>query len=132
MKVLGRNPVGSTPIVDGVRIILHHTSLPLPPPASPFSHPPNDPEHPTSLESLTIIANACVLHTAGGRTLADAGGGLAVTKALRDVSISMQRLLLLARLGFLSTLARPAIVGNLVNKEGLVETLVRVSLSQSK
>jgi len=127
VKCLSRNPVGSTPLISGLPTILHHTSLPLPPPASPFSHPPNEPEHATSLEALRIIANTCVLHTAGAKALARAGAGLAVTKALTDVNISNDRLFLLARLGFLATIANPTIVPALVDKEGLVESLVRVS-----
>lgn len=129
-KVLSRNPVGSTPLVEGMRTILHHTSLPLPPPASPFSkQPPNGPEHHTSREALSIIANTCVLHTAGTKALGRAGGGLAVTIALKEgTGISNERLFLLARLGFLATLGAPETVGVLVDKEELVESLVLVSL----
>jgi hypothetical protein len=114
-----------------MRTILHHTCLPLPPSASPFSkQPPNGPEHHTSKESLSIIANTCVLHTAGTKALGRAGGGLAVTKALREgTGISNERLFLLGRLGFLATLGAPETVRVLVDKEELVESLVLVSLS---
>jgi hypothetical protein len=127
VKCLSRNPVGSTPLILALQTILHHTSLPLPPPASPFSHPPNEPEHATSLEALRIVANACVLHPSAAKALIRAGGGLAFIKALRDVEISNDRLFLLARLGFLATIANPPMVKPLVDKEGLVESLVRVS-----
>lgn len=117
-------------MVEGMRTILHHTCLPLPPSASPFSkQPPNGPEHQTSKEALSIIANTCVLHTAGTKTLGRAGGGLAVTKALKEgTGISNERLFLLARLGFLATLGAPETVRVLVDKEELVESLVLVSL----
>lgn len=114
-----------------MRTILHHTCLPLPPSASPFStQPPNGPDHHTSREALSIIANTCVLHTAGTKALGKAGGGLAVTKALKEgTSLSNERLFLLARLGFLATLGAPETVGVLVDKEELVESLVLVSLT---
>jgi hypothetical protein len=132
-KILSRNPVGSTPLVEGMSTILHHTSLPLPPSASPFSTPPpNGPDHHTSREALSIIANTCVLHPAGAKALGRAGGGLAVAKALKEgTGIPNERLFLLARIGFLATLGSPETVGMLVNKEELVESLVLVSDSGS-
>lgn len=129
VKCLGRNPVGSTSIIPNLRTILHHSSLPLPPPASPFSHPPNDPEHPSSLEALKVLANALVLHDAAGRIFAEIGGGKAVAKALKDVHVSSERLFLLGRVGFLVTVNRKAVVRQMVDKEGLVGSLVQVRLS---
>jgi hypothetical protein len=77
-----------------------------------------------------VIANTCVLHTAGTKALGRAGGGLAVTKALKEgTGISNERLFLLARLGFLATIGAPETVGLLVDKEELVESLVLVSYS---
>ena len=116
-------------MVEGMRTLLHHTSLPLPPAASPFSNPPpNGPDHPASREAMSTIANTCVLHPAGAKALARAGGGLAVTKALKEgTGIPNDRLFLLARIGFLATLGLPEIVGSLVDKEDLVENLVLVS-----
>jgi hypothetical protein len=128
-KTLSRNPVGSTPLIDRMSTILHHTSLPLPAPASPFSNPaPNTPDHQTSREALSIVANTCVLHDAGRRELARGGGGLAIAKALKEGSgTPKERLFLLARLGFLATLGDPRVVPPLVDKEELVESLVTVS-----
>jgi len=77
---------------------------------------------------MSTIANTCVLHPAGAKALARAGGGLAVAKALKEgTGIPNDRLFLLARTGFLATLGLPEIVGPLVDKEDLVENLVLVS-----
>lgn len=128
VKSLSRNPVGSTIIIDRLRILLHHTALPLPPPASPFSHPPNDAEHPTSLEALRVLANVLVLHDAARRKFAEIGGGKAIVKALKAGHSSTDRLFLLGRVGFLVTMDRREVVRQAVDREGLVESLVLVSL----
>lgn len=114
-------------IIERLRILLHHTSLPCPPPASPFSRPPNDPEHPTSLESLKILANVLVLHEAARRRFAEIGGGKAVSKAMKDIHPSSERLFLLSRIGFLVTLENKEVVRGCVDKEHLVDSLVLVS-----
>lgn len=127
LKCLSRNPTGSTIIIERLRILLHHTSLPLPPPASPFSHSPNDPEHPTSLEALKILANVLVLHDAARRKCGQIGVGKAVSQALRDIHPSTERLFLLGRVGFLVTMDKGEVVRSCVDKEGLVDSLVLVN-----
>lgn len=58
--------------------------------------------------------------------------GKAVSKALRDLHPSTERLFLLGRIGFLVTMPMPAdkgeVVRSCVDKEGLVDSLVLVCL----
>jgi hypothetical protein len=50
-----------------------------------------------------------------------------VAKALKDGHISSERLFLLGRIGFLATVDRREVVRQMVDKEGLVESLATVS-----
>lgn len=126
VKTLGRNPVGSTIMIERLQTLLHHTSLPVPPPASPFSHQPNDPEHATSLEALKALANTLVLHVTARRKFSEIGGAKAVSKALKDTHISTERLFLLGRVGFLVSIDRRPAERAAVDKEGLVDSLALV------
>lgn len=54
------------------------------------------------------------------------GGGIAVSKALKDVHPSTERLFLLGRIGFLVTIDRREVVRRIVDDEGLVDSLVLV------
>ncbi|KAK4688560.1 hypothetical protein P7C73_g1537, partial [Tremellales sp. Uapishka_1] len=126
VKSLGRNPVGSETLLTTPHLetILHHTALPFPPSASPFSHPASAPSSGPALEALRIVANTLVLHAAGRNRFASAGGARAIAKALREEVDSVDRLFLLGRIGFLVTLERKDAVGMMVDEIYLVDNLV--------
>lgn len=49
-----------------------------------------------------------------------------MARALQDERVSSERLFLLGRIGFLVTVERGEVVRQMVNKEGLVDSLVTV------
>jgi hypothetical protein len=148
VRYLGRNPIGSQTLLTTPHLptLLHHSALPFPATVIPFSHPPPPPYSLPALEALKVLANLLVLHAAGRNRFANAGGARAVSLALggsdaegedvvtpawssteEGVERERERVFLLARLGFLVTVERKAAVEVMVNKEGLLDSLVYVS-----
>lgn len=87
-----------------------------------------------------MIANLLVLHPAGRNRFANAGGALAIGRALRRSALALaanegaeasgsaqvENVFLLGRIGFLVTVERKAAVEVMVDEEGVVESLVSV------
>ncbi|ORX37095.1 guanine nucleotide exchange factor [Kockovaella imperatae] len=107
IKSLGRNPIGSEPLlfIPHIRTILYHSSLPLslellssspsddPAPVSPGPNPSGSsgsstharrpsPDSPHALEALRILANLLVLHPEARESFTELGGGRAIAQAL--------------------------------------------------
>ena len=145
IKSLGRNPIGSEPLlaVPHFQTILFHSSLPSPPPSllpSSSSHGIRpSPASAQALEALKIIANLLVLHAESRRTFAELGGGSVVAQALAgldgdrnvisddEVIEHSERLFLLGRIGFLVTLERGKVVAEMVEEEDVIKSLAYVS-----
>nr|WVH01956.1 guanine nucleotide exchange factor [Naematelia aurantialba] len=136
LKSLSRNPVGSTSLAAprALEVLVHHAGLPnirtpatspspSPSPSSP-SRSASSPCAPSALEAMRTLANVLVLHPDGRDNFAALGGGRLVARALADDEIGTDRLFLLGRVGFLVTIQRAVTVRELVNSEGLVDSLV--------
>jgi hypothetical protein len=89
------------------------------------------------LEALRILANLLVLHAAGRTKFANAGGARIIARALArkntetptaSTGESVDLLFLLGRIGFLVTADRKDAVAIMVDKEGVVDSLLLVSL----
>jgi hypothetical protein len=91
------------------------------------------------MEALRILANTLVLHAAGRNRFAKAGGAKAIAKALAgkdgdgdyteiEEEENVDRVFLLARIGFLVTLDRKGAVG-VMEREDVVDSLVYVRLA---
>lgn len=87
-----------------------------------------------------MLANLLVLHPAGRSRFAKAGGGEAIARGMAERDGNgkplfhtgeeedhTDRFFLLARIGFLVTMERKDVVGVMVDKEDIIDSLVHVS-----
>ena len=121
IRYLGRNPVGSETLTTEkhINIIASHAGLlPTSPPSWPSA----------SLEALKVLANLLVLHPISRKRFARVDGPKSVAQRLRTCKLEdVERLFLLARIGFLATVERPDAVRAMMD-EGIVERCAQASL----
>lgn len=106
VKALSRNPIGSETLSlpKSISTILHHTALPLPPAASPFSSPPHPSSTSAASEALKVIANLLVLRPETRKWAASKGIGSVVARdmaGMDQASLPAERIFLVSRIGFL-------------------------------
>jgi hypothetical protein len=115
--------------------VLYHSSLPFPASDQLTVYPPPPPSSPQALEALRILANLLVLQEAGRKRFANAGGALAIARALARKAANedicehaedVDRVFLLGRIGFLVTVDRAQAVEDMVDKDDLVNSLIYV------
>ena len=154
IKTLARNPIGSTTLLTPphLQTILFHSALPFSlasrsesSPYSKISGFRGETTSPQALEALKVVANLLVLHSEARDAFAHAGGGKAIARALASVDAEGKKtvddftekqeaaraewVFLIGRIGFLVTLDRSEVVEEMVDQEGLIDSLVFVSAS---
>jgi len=134
--------MGSQPLFheDNLRTLLHHTALPFPSPSSPFSHPAPARDSLHALEALRILGNLLIIHPTARNRVAAAGTPKAVARTLanrdgdgdylEEEEESVDRVFLLARVGFLVAVGRQDSVKIMVDKEDIIDSLAYVSSSR--
>ncbi|ORY31806.1 guanine nucleotide exchange factor synembryn-domain-containing protein [Naematelia encephala] len=133
LKSLSRNPVGSTGLAGSksLETLIHHTGLSSPAPSPSSSVAPSIPESAPALEALRVLANVLVLHSEGRENLAALDGGRLIARSLANSNeeVGTALLFLLGRVGFLVTVQRSDVVRDMVDKDGLVGSLVYFMLA---